>query len=125
MYNVAHTGIVVKDADKSSRFYQRILGCELVNVYQDERVKLIFLNAAGQTIELVQFLQSNSQERTGGGVNHIAFKVGDITAAIDELRAAGVKLLSDDPGMLKNGMQNIFFLGPDDERLEFMQEAAR
>lgn len=125
MYKVAHIGIVVKEAERSSLFYQRILNCEVVNSYQDERVKLIFLNSGGQTIELVQFLQGDpAAQRPAGAVDHIAFKVEDITAEMDRLRAAGIEPLSDKPRVMGNGMKNFFFLGPDGERLEFLEEAA-
>jgi len=126
MYKLAHIGVVVKDADQSSLFYQKILGCEPVNSYQDDRVKLIFLNTAGQTIELVQHMQSDPMpERPAGRVDHIAFKVDDILAEMDKMRAAGVQPLTDKPRVMNNGMQNFYILGPDGERLEFMQEAPR
>ncbi|MDR3563391.1 MAG: VOC family protein [Negativicutes bacterium] len=126
MYKLAHIGVVVKDADKSSLFYQNILGCEPVDSFQDERVKLIFLNSAGSVIELVQFLQGDvAPERPAGRVDHIAFKVDDVLAEMDKMRAAGVQPLADKPRVMGNGMQNFFILGPDGERLEFMQAAPK
>ncbi len=125
MYKLAHIGVVVKDAEKSSLFYQKILGCQPVDSYQDERVKLIFLNSAGQTIELVQLAQDPSPQRPAGRVDHIAFIVDDVFAEMDKMRAAGVQPLTDKPRRLNNGIQNFFILGPDGERLEFMQEASR
>lgn len=122
MYKVAHIGLVVKDADQSSLFYRQTLGCKLVNSYQDERVKLIFLNAGGQIIELVQHLQESTPEkRSNGAVDHIAFEVEDVSLAMERLRAAGVTLLSDKPRFVGRSLQNFFCLGPDGERLEFMQ----
>jgi lactoylglutathione lyase len=122
MYKVAHIGIIVKDADKSSLFYQQILNCELENSYQDERVKLVFLNSGGQTIELVQHLQADSQEqRPAGVVDHIAFEVEDVLTEMDRFRAVGIMPLSDKPRTLGNSLKNFFVLGPDGERLEFMQ----
>jgi lactoylglutathione lyase len=122
MYKMAHVGIVVKDADQSSVFYQQILNCEVINSHQDERVKLVFLNSGGQTIELVQHLQGSTPEkRSAGVVDHIAFEVEDIFAEMERLRAAGIMLLSDEPRSLGKSLKNFFFLGPDGERLEFMQ----
>ncbi|AIF49757.1 VOC family protein [Pelosinus sp. UFO1] len=122
MYKVAHVGLVVKDAEQSSLFYQQILKCELVNSYQDERIKLVFLNSGGQIIELVQRLQETTPEqRTAGAVDHIAFEVEDVSAEMERLRAAGVTLLSDKPNSLGKSLKNFFFLGPDGERLEFIQ----
>lgn len=126
MYKLGHIGVVVKDADQSSLFYQKVLGCEPVNSYQDDRVKLIFLNSAGQIIELVQFVQSDPMpERPAGRVDHICFQVDDVHAEMAKMRSLGVEPLTDKPRMLNNGMQNFFILGPDGERLEFMQEASK
>ncbi|MBU2702902.1 lactoylglutathione lyase [Sporomusaceae bacterium BoRhaA] len=122
MYKVAHIGLVVKDADKSSSFYQQILNCEVVNSYQDERLKLIFLNSGGQIIELVQHLQgSTPEQRLAGVVDHIAFEVDDVSVEMERLRVAGVMPLSDKPWSLGRSLKNFFCLGPDGERLEFMQ----
>ncbi|SFL56397.1 VOC family protein [Pelosinus propionicus] len=121
MYKVAHIGLVVKDADRSSLFYQQVLDCEVVNSYQDERVKLIFLNSGGQIIELVQRLQESASERAAGIVDHIAFEVEDVYAEMERLHAAGVVTLSDTPAGIGRSLKNFFFLGPDGERLEFLQ----
>jgi lactoylglutathione lyase len=122
MYKVAHIGLVVKDADQSSLFYQQILNCEEANSYQDERVKLIFLNSGGQIIELVQHLQESTlEQRSAGVVDHIAFEVEDVFVEMERLRAAGVMPLSDKPRSLGRSLKNFFCLGPDGERLEFMQ----
>jgi len=122
MYKVGHIGLVVKDADRSSLFYQQILNCEVVNSYQDERVKLIFLNSGGQIIELVQRLQETAPDhRPAGVVDHIAFEVEDVLVEMARMQAAGVELLSDTPRSIGKSMKNFFCLGPDGERLEFMQ----
>lgn len=122
MYKVAHIGLVVKDADRSSLFYQQILNCDVVNSYQDERVKLIFLNADGQIIELVQRLQeSTDMHRPAGVVDHIAFEVEDVFVEMERLHAAGIELLSDAPRSIGSSMKKFIFLGPDGERLEFLQ----
>jgi lactoylglutathione lyase len=124
MYKVAHIGLVVKDVERSSLFYQQILNCERINAYQDERVKLIFLNSGGQIIELVQHLQgSTSEQRSVGVVDHIAFEVKDVFIEMERLRVAGIKPLSDKPQSLGSSLKNFFCFGPDGERLEFLQGA--
>ncbi len=123
MYKVAHIGLVVKDAERSSLFYQQVLNCEVVNSYQDERVKLIFLNSGGQIIELVQRFQESTLERAAGVVDHIAFEVEDVFVEMERLNAVGVAPLSATPGSIGTSLKNFFFLGPDGERLEFMQGA--
>lgn len=124
MFQVAHVGLVVKDADRSSLFYEEVLGCEPAGRYEDERVKLVFLRAGEQVIELVQYMAGDGQERGAGVVDHIAFAVEDMEAAVGRLRARGVTLLSEAPRAVMDGRKRImFFAGPDGERLELVQEA--
>jgi lactoylglutathione lyase len=125
MYEVAHVGLVVKDVERSSDFYCEVLGCKRVDSYADERIKILMLQAGTQIIELVQYLAGDKLERQAGVVDHIAFKVDDITAAVDKLKSAGVTLLFKAPLTMMGGKQIFFFAGPDGERLEFMQEAAQ
>jgi len=121
MYKISHVGVCVNDASKSSRFYQEILGFTVSDVYQDERVKLVYLDLLGQKVELVQFFHGDIQGERDKASHHIAFTVDDIETAIMRLRAAGVTLLDQEPRSL-NGMQIVFFLGPDGEKLEFVCE---
>ena len=121
MYKLAHVGLVVKNADISQAFYQRVLRCEVENTYQDERIKLVFLKVGGQTIELVQRLQQAAAERHDGVVDHLAFWVSDVAREMERLRSLGVMPLTAQPATLGKSLQNFFFLGPDGERIEFMQ----
>ena len=89
---------------------------------QDERVKLILLNSGGQIIELVQHLQESTlDQRSAGVVDHIAFEVEDVFIEMERLHAVGIALLSDKPRSVGRSLKNFFFLGPDGERLEFLQ----
>ncbi|WP_425059695.1 hypothetical protein SCACP_02940 [Sporomusa carbonis] len=121
MYNVAHIGVVVKDATKSSEFYTTVLGCQAVSGHQDDRVCLVFLKAGQQTIELIQYKQDAAGTRGAGVVDHIAFAVPDMEAALAHLQRHNVPLLFDQPKMVGN-MKIMFFAGPDGERLEFVQQ---
>lgn len=125
MYEVSHIGLVVRDAAKSSDFYQKVLGCSEVDSYRDNRVTLVFLRTGTQTIELVQYMAGEAEPRRAGVVDHIAFKVQDIDAEIAKLRGMGVTLIFDAPREMAGGKKIFFFAGPDGERLEFVQEAAR
>lgn len=121
MYNVAHIGIVVKDADKSLEFYTTVLGCTREESYQDERIRLEFIKAGQQTIELIQYKEDAAGERGPGIVDHIAFLVNDLEAELAKLRQQQVKLLLNQPKISGN-KKLMFFSGPDGERLEFIQK---
>lgn len=121
MYNIAHIGIVVKDADKSLEFYTTVLGCKRQESYQDERLRLEFITAGQQTIELIQYTQDAVSERGAGIVDHIAFYVNDLEAEIAKLRQQQVELLLDQPKVVGD-KKIMFFSGPDGERLELVQK---
>jgi len=120
MYEIAHIGVVVKDAELSSKFYSEVLGCRVYDRVETEELKLIFLKAGDQTIELVQYAQDKENCRAAGVVDHIAFIVPDMNAAVANLRSLNVHLLFDQPKVLSDKVI-LFFSGPDGERLEFIQ----
>lgn len=51
----------------------------------------------------------------------LVFEVEDVFIEFERLRAAGVMPLSDKPRSLGRSLKNFFCLGPDEERLEFVQ----
>lgn len=124
MYDIAHIGLVVKDAEKSRDFYCRVLKCEFIDSFQDERLKAVFVKSGNGIIEILQYFSGENGQRAAGFFDHIAFKVDDIEKVITELKEAGVTMLFDAPKLALGGTKKImFFLGLDGERLELMQEA--
>ncbi|HWR42338.1 VOC family protein [Sporomusa sp.] len=121
MFEVAHVGVVVTDADKSLDFYTKVLGCQVEDSYQDERIRLIFIKSGQLTIELIQHKADPAGERSAGRVDHIAFSVNDLAAEIEKLRHHNVTLLFDQPRVVGD-KKIMFFAGPDGERLEFVQK---
>ena len=121
MYEVAHVGVVVKDAQLSSKFYCDILGCKMYETVESAELKLIMLKAGSQTIELVQYLSDKECSRGAGVVDHIAFIVPDMDLALKQLVQHNVPLLQDKPKVLPD-KKIMFFSGPDGERLEFIEK---
>ena len=119
---LAHIGIKVKDIDASIKFYTELLGFELTHKQVFGSSTLAFLGAGSCLLELIQ--GSQYEERTPGQVDHIAVEVKGIEALVAFLKENGVRFLSDEIAVcpdLIDGVKNIFFLGPDDERLEFFE----
>jgi lactoylglutathione lyase len=121
MLSVAHTGFVVSDCDRSEVFYKRVLGCETADCFEDQRVKIVFLQAGNGTLELVQYKGKEDDPRQAGVVDHLAFSVTDIAEEISRLKELGVTFLMDAPREVLGGRKMIFFAGPDGERLELIQ----
>ena len=115
---LAHIGVFAKDIDKSIDFYKR-LGFTL-DKEEDVGIRLAFLSAGTCLIELVE--QKDIPPRDAGVVDHVAVVVDDINAAIANAKANGINIDGEVNSVpILGGVKNVFFEGPDGERLEFFE----
>jgi lactoylglutathione lyase len=114
---LAHIGIFVKDMDASIDFYKR-LGFTL-DGEENVGVKLAFLSAGTCLIELIE----QKEVRSTGVVDHIAMEVDDIGAAVERAVENGINIDASkiEAVLILGGIKNVFFDGPDDEKLEFFE----
>ncbi len=122
MYELAHIGIVVKNLERSTNFYGRILGCTVIDSIANEQLKIVYLQSGALTIELLEYLVPPSSLREAGPFDHLAFSVPDIQSAIVSLKEQGVEFLSEIPRLAMTGKKIIFFTGPDGERIELLEK---
>lgn len=115
---IHHIGIMVSDIEHSIGWYQRVLGCRLADRRELGTTKLAFMELAGSQIELIQ---KGGSYPANGVVNHVAFQVDDLDAAMERLRAEGVSLGDARVIPIWAGGRIFFFAGPDGEVLEFVQ----
>ncbi|MFZ5814717.1 MAG: VOC family protein [Bacillota bacterium] len=115
---IHHIGIMVSDIERSVAWYQRVLGFRVADRRELGRTRLAFLELAGAQIELIQQEGSCAAE---GIVNHIAFAVDDLDAAMARLRAEGVSLGDERVIPIWDGGRVLFFEGPDGEVLELFE----
>ena len=103
---IDHVGIAVPDLDAAIELYGRAFGIrsihEEVNEEQGVREAMLAVGDSGSCIQLLAPLRPDSPigkfiERQGPGIQQMAFGVDDIEAAADHLRAAGLRVLYDDP----------------------------
>ncbi len=114
-----HIGIMVKDLDRSIAFYQDVLGLKLVERRRSNTLELAFLQVGDTEIELIAGGQGYVEQ--DGVVNHLAFTVTDLDAALAHLKAHGVELITPEPRPIWDGMRVLFFRGPDGEKLELFE----
>jgi len=119
--SVAHFSIPVSDIATSTRFYTEVVGCRHLSTVPDRR--MAFLDAAGTCLILVKRDPPiNPVPEDHGGVHH-SFAVAheDYGAALDHLRAHGVKITfeEDRQGGVLNGPR-AYFHDPDGTVLEFI-----
>jgi methylmalonyl-CoA/ethylmalonyl-CoA epimerase len=122
---VDHVGIAVPDFDAAVRFYRETFGLELIHeeTNEEQGVREGMLRAAGDpgtgtAVQLLAPLGPTSTiakfiDRSGPGLQQLAYRVTDIEAAMAGLRAAGVRLLYDRPRQGTAGSR-INFVHPKD-----------
>jgi methylmalonyl-CoA/ethylmalonyl-CoA epimerase len=106
---IDHVGIAVPDFDAAVEFYRGTFGLELVHeeVNEEQGVREGMLRAPGDrgtgaAVQLLAPLGPTSTiakflDRSGPGLQQLAYRVTDIDSAMAALRTAGVRLLYDTP----------------------------
>ena len=114
---VNHLGIIVEDLDDAVRSFTGRLGLTLDHIepYGDE-LEIAFLPCGDTLVELIEprtqaGANADYLREHGPGIQHVAFEVDDLEAALSELAERGVKPLGDAPMPGAGGMR-IAFLEP-------------
>ncbi|MEU4441794.1 methylmalonyl-CoA epimerase [Actinosynnema sp. NPDC050801] len=104
---IDHVGIAVPDLDAAIAFHREHFGLEVAHeeVNEEQGVREAMLRAPGDdgTGTAVQLLAPLTPEstiakfigRSGPGLQQLAYRVSDVDAAADALRARGLRLLYD------------------------------
>jgi len=115
---IDHIGIAVNNLDEAIKLYKDVLGLELhgVEVVEEQKVKVAFLSIGDTEIELLESTSPEGPiakfiETKGQGIQHIAFKVGDVEAALAEMKEKGMRLIDEKPRYGAGGAR-IAFLHP-------------
>jgi len=103
---IDHVGLAVRDLEAAIAFYENTFGMRVVhqevNEEQGVREAMLAVGDSGSCIQLLAPLTPDSTiakflDRSGEGIQQIAYGVDDIDAASAELRARGLRLLYDAP----------------------------
>jgi glyoxylase I family protein len=123
---IHHIATIGTDYARSKAFYTGVLGFELLSeVYREERDSWMGKLALDGAYILELFSFPEPVERAtwpeATGLRHLAFEVDDVSAALDELDALGVRHeeLRTDP---HTGKQMAFFFDPDGSPLELYEK---
>jgi methylmalonyl-CoA/ethylmalonyl-CoA epimerase len=113
-----HVGIAVEKIDESLKIWEGTLGLVLHGTEDvvEQKVRTAFLLVGDSEIELLESLDPEGPigkfiAAKGQGVQHLAFRVEDLDAALSELKAAGVRLIDEVPRLGAGGAR-IAFLHP-------------
>jgi methylmalonyl-CoA/ethylmalonyl-CoA epimerase len=113
--SIHHIAIAVHDLEAALDFYRDALGLEVAERREvpEEGVEIAFLPAGEGEIELLRPLNEASGvaqflEKRGEGLHHVCLAVDDVGAAMEGLRAAGARLLSEEPRVNVHGTRYVF-----------------
>jgi methylmalonyl-CoA/ethylmalonyl-CoA epimerase len=115
---IDHLGIAVKSIADGKNFWTDVLGLEIeaTETVESQKVTTAFLPVGGSEVELLESTAPEGPiakyiEKKGEGIQHVAFRVKNIDAALDELKAKGIKLIDREPRNGAGGAR-IAFLHP-------------
>ena len=115
---IDHVGVAVEDMDAALSLYTGPLKMPLQHreTVEEQGVDAALLGVGGGHVELLSPLGPETPvgkylERRGPGLHHVAYAVEDIDAALEQLRAAGLRLIDETP---RAGIRNsrVAFLHP-------------
>jgi methylmalonyl-CoA/ethylmalonyl-CoA epimerase len=119
---IDHVGIAVADLDEAIDFYARTFGMTVVhqevNDQQGVREAMLAVGDSGSCIQLLAPLSPDTTigkflDRSGPGIQQMAYTVKDIDTVSATLRERGVRLLYDEPRRGTAGSR-INFIHPKD-----------
>ena len=115
---IDHLGIAVNSIDEGKNLWTDILGLEFEGseTVEEQKVTTAFFPCGESEVELLESTAPDGPiakylEKKGQGIQHIAFRVADIEAALAELKEKGVKLIDQKPRIGAGGAK-IAFLHP-------------
>jgi methylmalonyl-CoA epimerase len=99
-----HVAIAVASIAKARAVYEGSLGMRASEpeFVADQKVNVLVLYAGSQRIELVEPASpdspvSNFLAKRGGGLHHLAYRVENLERALATLKAAGLRLIDEQP----------------------------
>ncbi|MDR1741126.1 MAG: methylmalonyl-CoA epimerase [Synergistaceae bacterium] len=101
---IDHIGVAVKSIDSALGFWEGVMGlkCHGIEEVAEQKVKTAFLPLKDTEVELLEPTQPDSpvakfMEKSGEGIHHLAIRVPDVAAALEELKAKGIRLIDEKP----------------------------
>ena len=120
-YGLTHVALAVRDAEISSRFYQKVFGA--VETWRGEGWAQV---ETPGTRDVLVFTEGEPRAGKAGGIQHFGFRLvdpGDIGVAAQAVEEAGGTLRS--RGEFCPGEPYLFFSDPDGYEVEIWYEPER
>jgi methylmalonyl-CoA/ethylmalonyl-CoA epimerase len=115
---IDHLGIAVNSIDDGKSFWSDVLGLDFEGseTVEAQKVTTAFFPVGESEVELLESTAPDGPvakyiEKRGQGIQHVAFRVENIDAALEELKQKGIQLIDQKPRMGAGGAK-IAFLHP-------------
>jgi methylmalonyl-CoA epimerase len=118
MMKIEHIGIAVKSLAAAVKVYEQAIGLKVAGYDEvdEQGVRVAMLEIGESRIELLEPTRPDSpiekfMNKRGEGIHHIAVRVDDIEESLQQLKAAGIRLIDETP---KRGAHNtrVAFIHP-------------
>ncbi len=114
MSYIDHLGIAVKSLAEAKKFYEK-LGFNVMpeETVEAEKVRVAMVPVGESRIELLEPTAPDSTiakflEKRGPGLHHVALHVNNLAERVEELKAAGTKLINDEVKIGAGGHMYVF-----------------
>src|SRR5215217_8929848 len=101
---IDHIGVATDDLDGALALYEQTFSMPLVHreTVEAQGVEAVLLDVGDGHVELLRPLGPETPvgrflTRRGPGLHHVAYRVHDIDAALDELKGRGLRLIDEAP----------------------------
>ncbi|MBW1961986.1 MAG: methylmalonyl-CoA epimerase [Deltaproteobacteria bacterium] len=115
---IDHLGIAVNSIEEGKKFWADVMGLKFkgTETVEEQEVKTAFFPVGESEVELLQSTSPGGPiarylEKKGQGIQHVAFCVEDIEAALEELKEKGIRLIDETPRKGAGGAK-IAFIHP-------------
>ena len=115
---IDHIGIAVEDLDGALALFEGTFGMPAVHreTVTEQGVEAALLDVGENHVELLRPLGPDTPvgkflAKRGPGIHHVAYQVTDIESALEQVKAAGLRLIDETP---RTGIRNsrVAFLHP-------------
>ena len=107
---IDHIGIATRGIDEASRFWRENVGLEPSETEEvvEQKVRVMMLPIGESRIELLEATSPDSPiarflEKRGPGIHHVAIRVDNIYAALEQFKQQGARLIDSAPRQGANG----------------------
>ena len=101
---IDHIGVAVEDLDEAVALYSESFGMAVEHreTVEEQGVEAVLLGIGESHVELLRPLAPDTAvgkflERNGPGLHHVAYGTDDIDSALESVRAAGLRLIDEQP----------------------------